>query len=276
MHLSNSTSENNAIISSSAGSKNRPKKPPVVPVFSHEVVDVVSMGEPIAHERRASYRMLEIKVDGASDPEMVILPATKAGDDTLLRAVPALFDAGVRKVTLYIASADSWKHRRVEGLSLLSPAEAISTSESLASTRAPEPVAVPLASQSVDPPKPAPAPKIVLEGERLQAKRYNTSDGFDRQVIRLPGKGPLSTLFQGAGFYKWLKFGDTFILQTSTQPTEKEARQTFKSAAPLKNGDREVFFHGMARSSTHGKANAPTIFFVAVPHQGGIQLQRAK
>lgn len=271
MHLSNSMSENNAIIPSPAGSKTRSKKPPVVPDFSLDLVDVISMGEPIAHERRASYRMLEIKVEGAEDPEMVILPATKAGDDTLLRAVPALFESGIRRLSLYIASAASWKHRRVEGLSLSAPVEVAP-----AAAPAPPEDAVPHAAPQADAPKSAAPAKVVLEGARLQAKRYNTSDGFDRQVIRLPGKGPLSALFQGAGFYRWLKYGDVFILQSITQPTEKEARQTFKSAAPLKNGDREVFFHGMVRSSTHGKANAPTIFFVAAPHQNGMQLQRAK
>lgn len=271
MHLSNSTSENNAIIPSSTGSKIRPKKPPVIPVVSLDLVDVISMGEPIAHERRASYRMLEIKVEGAEDPEMVILPATKDGDDTLLRAVPALYEAGIRKLSLYIASASTWKHRRVEGLSLSAP-----LMPPAAATLPPPADAAPAAAPRTDAPKAAVPAKVVLEGERLQAKRYNTSDGFDRQVIRFPGKGPLSTLFQGAGFYRWLKYGDLFVLQPVTQPTEKEARQTFKSASPLKNGDREVFFHGMVRSSTHGKANAPTIFFVAAPHQSGLQLQRAK
>lgn len=275
MHLSNSSSENNAIIPSAADAKIRPKKPPVVPVFSHDVVDVISVSDPIAHERRASYRMLEIKVDGSGEPEHVILPATKAGDDTLLRAVPALFDAGVRRLTLYVASASSWKHRRVEGLSLLAPVE-IPVREAVREPEpAPEAETRPRTPPVQTPKAPTPV-KVVLEGERLQAKRYNTSDGFDRQVIRFPGKGPLSALFQGEGFYRWLKFGDVFVLQTVAQPTAKEIRQTFKSATALKNGDREVYFHGMTRASTHGKANAPTIFFIAAPHQSGVQLQRAK
>jgi hypothetical protein len=275
MHLSNSSSENNGIIPASTDTKNRPRKPPVVPVFSSHLVDVISVGEIIAHERRASYRMLEIKTEGSADPEHLILPAAKSGDDTVLRAIPALFDAGVRKLTLHIASAASWKHRRIEGLSLLAPAE-ISPPEAARETApVPEPAPPPKTPAIETPKAPAPA-KVVLEGERLQAKRYNTSDGFDRQVIRFPAKGPLSSLFQGGGFYRWLKFGDVFVLQSVKDPTEKEIRQTFKSAAPLKSGEREVYFHGMSRASTHAKANAPTIFFIAAPHQSGVQLQRAK
>ncbi|PZR84476.1 MAG: hypothetical protein DI537_32925 [Stutzerimonas stutzeri] len=238
-------------------------------------MDLISIGDAIVHERRAPYRFVEIKVEGAADSELVILPATKAGDDSVLRAVPALFDVGVRKLSLYLASAESWKHRRVEGLHLHSPTDVRPEVPAALATAAPEADA-PVKSAERASGKPAPQPKPVLEGERLQAKRYNTSDGFDRQVIRFPGKGPLANLFLGAGFYKWLKFGDLFVLQTIAQPTEKEMRQTFKSAAPLKNGDREVFFHGMTRASTHGKANAPTIFFIAAPHQNGVQLQRAK
>lgn len=272
MHLSNIESQNKSNIEKSASPISRPKKTPVIPVHHTLVADIVSMGEHVAHERRAAYRMLEIKHPDVEETEMVILPAAKAGDDTLLRAVPALYDAGVRRLTLYLASAESWKHRRVEGVGLHMPVEPVA---SVAFPLQQAPKAETPAAPHAPPAKPAIAP-VFLEGERLQGKRYNTSDGFDRQVIRLPGKGPLSTLFQGSGFYKWLKFGDMFIVVPVTQPTPEQSRQTFKSAAALKNGDREIYFHGMARASKHGKANAPTIFFTAAPEQGGMKLQRAK
>lgn len=273
MNLSNIESQNKSNIEKSASPTSRPKKPPVIPVHHTLVADVVSMGEHVAHERRAAYRMLELRHPDIEETEMVILPAAKEGDDTLLRAVPALYDAGVRRLTLYLASADSWKHRRVEGVGLHMPtAPVASIAVPLQESPKAEP---PAALRNEGPVKPTIAP-VVLEGERLQGKRYNTSDGFDRQVIRLPGKGPLSALFQGSGFYKWLKFGDMFIVVPVTQPTPEQSRQTFKSAAALKNGDREIYFHGMARASKHGKANAPTIFFTAAPEQGGMKLQRAK
>lgn len=279
MQLSNSISENSTHFQKSAAANSRPKKPPIIPDHLTLVADIVGVGEHIAHERRAAYRMLEIKLPDAEATEMVILPAAKSGDDALLRAIPALFNAGVRTLTLYIASADSWKHRRVEGFGMSMPVEqaAAPAASPNQGPKASEPAPTPVPSKRTDvvSAKTSPAP-VVLEGERLQAKRYNTSDGFDRQVIRMPGKGPLSGLFQGSGFYKWLKYGDMFIVMPVTQPTPEQSRQTFKSAAPLKNGDREVFFHGMARSSKHGKANAPTIFFTAAPEQGGIKLQRAK
>lgn len=202
MHLSNIESQNKSNIEKSASPISRPKKTPVIPVHHTLVADIVSMGEHVAHERRAAYRMLEIKHPDVEETEMVILPAAKAGDDTLLRAVPALYDAGVRRLTLYLASAESWKHRRVEGVGLHMPVEPVA---SVAFPLQQAPKAETPAAPHAPPAKPAIAP-VFLEGERLQGKRYNTSDGFDRQVIRLPGKGPLSTLFQGSGCQCRLNF----------------------------------------------------------------------
>jgi hypothetical protein len=270
-------------VSISEGPTNpRPRKVPAIPVYSKVAATILEVGEIHGAGKRAPYRTVTVKVHGADEAQPMILPTYMTGDaadDRLLRAIPALHAAGISDLTLAIATAETWKHPRILGASVFAPGHCEAVADITAAPEVSHPTQAeqPQVEAPAAAPTPAPARAAPEDGIKLQAKRYNTSDGFDRQMIKLPGAGPLSKLFEGSGFYKWHKFGEMFLVHPVASPATDEAKRlVFKSSAPQKNGDREVFFHCMVRASKHAKANAPLSYFIATPHQGGMQLHRVK
>lgn len=252
------------------------KKAAATPVISKCAATIIDVGEIHGTGKRAPYRPVTVQLDGVDEPQPMILPTYMEGDivdDRLLVAIPALLAAGVSKLTLTIANAETWKHPRILGAALLAPGHSEEANTTAPAVALVEPSPTPVQEVSA----PAPIPPAAEVGHKLQAKRYNTSDGFDRQMIKIPGTGPLSKLFEGTGFYRWHKYGEMVLVQpVASPPTDEAKRLVFKSSAPQKNGDREVFFHCMVRASKHAKANAPISYFLATPHQGGMQLHRVK
>jgi len=233
-------------------SKKTPR-PPVEHQISEVGAVILEIGEVKEYRNRPPYRMVSIISQGASEPEQVVLPGAKAEPHTVMDALVALKAAGISHVILKLASAETWKNRRIESFQVV-PSLPVEASQ---------PVSVPTAAATApaeQPPKP----------EILETKRYNTSDGGDRQVLRLPGSGPLSKLFEGIGYFKrWYVDDKTFIV-----PTRQKSKMTYKSSAPRKDGSREVYFSGLKRYSTAAKLNAPTIEVEAVPYNGGLQLTK--
>ncbi|WP_046867139.1 hypothetical protein [Microvirga massiliensis] len=217
---------------------------------------MVEIGEVKEYRNRPPYRLVTIVPHGSDQPEQVVLPGAKAEPHIVMEALVALKNAGICKFVFKLAEAETWKSRRIESFQVV-PSFA---GESPAAERAPE------AHEQPATPEPQ-----ALKPEVLETKRYNTSDGSDRQVIRLPGQGPLCKLFEGIGYFRrWYVDGDKTIIV----PTRQKSKLIYKSSAPRKDGSREVYFSGLKRYAAAAKLNAPSVAYEALPHNGGLLLTR--
>jgi len=106
----------------------------------------------------------------------------------------------------------------------------------------------------------------------VQSKRYNTSDGCDRLVVRIPAGTQISEIFQGSGFFSIYR---NKAQQMVIVPAIKASKLRFRSGQTFKDGSREVYFCGLKRYATAAKLNAPVRQFTAIPYNDGLKIQAA-
>jgi hypothetical protein len=162
-----------------------PRRAPRAPV-EHQISEVpatvVEIGETNEYQNRPPYRLVTIVPHGSDQPEQVVLRGAKAEPHTVMDAVIALKNAGICRFVFKLAAAETWKSRRIESFRVVPNFGG----ESPVAERAPE-------AQE----QPATPERQALRLEILETKRYNTSDGGDRQVLLVARAGAAQQALRG-------------------------------------------------------------------------------
>jgi len=213
-------------------------------------VTVLELSARRANRNSSHYRVALVSHSADGTQEFVIVKPDGATRSGVMSAFCDAFEMGRKTMRLKLSQPRTGDNRRVESFELLRPEV-----ESLS----PTPDQSDLFGDVSGP------PSVLIKG-----KRYNTSDGCDRQVLRIPAGTAISHLFQGKGsFHLWRDPATSDIIFV---PTFGPSRHKFQSGTPLKDGSRDVYFTGLKRYVSSAKLNAQLRQFSAVPYGDGIRL----
>jgi len=217
---------------------------------------IVEIGDLRHNANRSPYRVVMIAPARKRSQELVILKKDGMIRNGIMDALMAAFAAGHREFSFKLTNFETGMSRRIESFEIIGGPAATAA----------QPVAEAPAQGDLltDVVEPTPVP--------VQSKRYNTSDGGDRLVLRIPAGTQISDLFQGSGSFT--------IYRNKTQqmvllPAVKESKLKFRSGQTFKDGSRDVYFTGLKRYATAAKLNAPVRQFTAIPYNDGLKLQAA-